>query len=139
MDGAITIGRGAGARMLADQDWSQFCLVTVELVSSCTSAIYVRNRGIGQWDSHAEENFVVVFGGLTSGDHVPLRLDLRRIARLFDQEAIALLLGDSELITPFIQVVEKDAAYGRLTLLRTRLDRGDGRSVAARELPTRRG
>jgi len=111
LDGAITIGRGAGTRALVDSRWSRFCLVTVELARSYAPVIYVQNRGLGQWDGQPEENFVVIFGGVTNSDPAALCSQLRWLARKFDQDGIALLLGSSELITPLAHAVEEGAAH----------------------------
>jgi hypothetical protein len=111
LDGAITIGRGAGDRTLTDPAWSHFCLVTVELARSHARAIHVQNRGLGQWDGQAEENFVVVFSGLRDRDRALLRSHLRQLSREFGQDGIALLLGTCELITPFTLSTEREGAH----------------------------
>lgn len=108
LDGAIIIGRGAGIRTLTDPAWAHFCLVTVQLARSHARTIHVQNRGLGQWDGQAEENFVVVFGGLSDRDRALLRSHLCQHAREFGQDAIALLLGTSELITPLTLLSQED-------------------------------
>jgi hypothetical protein len=110
-DGAITIGRGVGARALADRAWSRFRQITARLAGSYTRAIYVQNQGRGPWDGGTEENFVVTFGGLADRDRDALQLHLRRLAHRFNQDAIALLLGKSELVTPFSLPDERRGAY----------------------------
>jgi hypothetical protein len=105
-DGAITIGRGVGTRALTDQRWSNFCLTTVKLASSYARAIYVRNKGHGPWNGGTEENFVLIFGGCAKRNYPVLCFLLGRLAHDFDQEAISLLPGTSELITPLTPAIE---------------------------------
>ena len=111
LDGAITIGRGAVDRALADPDWSQFCRATVELTGYHARAIHVQNRGLGRWDGRTEENFVVVFSRLSDQGLVAVRFGLRQHARDYGQDAIALLIGTTELITPFTLLGKKEGAY----------------------------
>ncbi len=111
LDGAITIGRGAGNRRLSDLAWAEFRQVVVGLAGSYARAIHVRNRGLGQWDDQAEENFVVIFSGMHNSHSTALRPDLGQTAHQYDQDAIALLLGTSELITPLRLATRNEVVY----------------------------
>jgi len=97
MDGAVSIGRNMDGIPMADELWKMFVRGVEKAVEDASGSIhattYSRN---GRWNGENEENAVITFEGLLKT--AQLKSDLSWLARIYWQDKIALLLGQSELI-----------------------------------------
>lgn len=107
----ITIGRNYGTiartelqgQPMSDQMWAEFEDKVNELVARFVygdGAVEV-HHGVGVWDGVAEESTVTTLrirDSLTAGAVTALRGRLRNLADIYGQDAIALTIGQSELV-----------------------------------------
>jgi hypothetical protein len=99
----VTIGRnigGSDAVPMADHLWQEFRALTgstlANLLAPDFSASY---DGVGEWDGVKEDSTLFVASGVTStATSETLRLVLETLARKFGQDAIALTIGQTELV-----------------------------------------
>lgn len=106
----VTIGRNVGDVPMSDLDWATFedevneALVTVPYERQI--AFLETHRGTGVWQGVAEESVKVTMALISAlpeesegcRDLLALRNKLFRLAGLYGQDAIALTIGQSELI-----------------------------------------
>jgi hypothetical protein len=96
----ISIGRGGGERRLSDRAWYDFTTSIRSLLNSIGATTFVDGaESIGEWEGVAEESRTWV---ADISDHPREYLVgwLQMSAGVFDQDAIALTIGESRLITP---------------------------------------
>jgi hypothetical protein len=90
---SITIGRNNGEEEMSDLSWSLFCsAVRKALTMTATvEGIVFEGMGAGVWGSLAEPAHCLI----ALCDHVntpALRAELARIAKIYDQDAIGLVI-----------------------------------------------
>ena len=95
----ITIGRNVGNKPLSNHRWKGFKSCIESFIDSHNGIIFVNSAGYGIWvDSKGqeinEENQTYVF----SSKEFLNKSELKRIAKLFRQDAIALTSGNTQFI-----------------------------------------
>ncbi len=95
----ITIGRNVGIKPLPNHRWQGFKSCVESFIDSHNGTIFVSSPGEGIWvDSKGqeikEENHTFVF----SSKEFLNKSELKRIAKLFRQDAIALTSGNTQFI-----------------------------------------
>ena len=95
----ITIGRNVGKKPLPEHRWEGFKSCIESFIDSHNGTIFVNSSGFGIWvDSKGqeirEENQTFVF----SSKEFLNKSGLKRIAKLFRQDAIALTSGNTQFI-----------------------------------------
>ena len=90
----ITIGRNIGADPMPNHKWQGFKSAIESFIDSHESEIFVKSEGYGIWDGIKESNFTFVF---TTKKHLDID-HLKRLSKLFKQDAIALTSGTTRLI-----------------------------------------
>ena len=95
----ITIGRNVGNKPLSNHRWQGFKSCIESFIDSHSGIIFVNSAGNGIWvDSKGqeikEENQTFVF----SSNEFLNKSELKRIAKLFRQDAIALTSGCTQFI-----------------------------------------
>jgi len=104
----LTIGRNVGSGPVADERWARFIDDTLALVRRHSFDVVVQNTGRGEWQGAdgeviREENFHVA--GIREDDvnetdtADSVRREVRELAHVYGQEAIALGFGTSELVS----------------------------------------
>ena len=102
----VTIGRGGHTDVsspLSDAQWSGFQAETYGALADVSTAqdVFEFHNGIGVWEGVSEESHKVTLLAereLPTDLKISLRADLARIGRRFEQDAIALTIGESMLI-----------------------------------------
>lgn len=95
----ITIGRNIGKHSMANHRWKGFKSCIESFIDSHNGIIFVNSAGHGIWvDSKGqeikEENQTYVFSSMEFLN----KSELKRIAKLFKQDAIALTSGSTQFI-----------------------------------------
>jgi predicted ATP-grasp superfamily ATP-dependent carboligase len=90
----ITIGRNVGNKPLPNHKWQGFQSAIISFIERHNSIIYVHSLGVGIWEGIEEQNCTFVF---SSKEFLNLK-DLKRLAKLFRQDAIALTSGSTQFI-----------------------------------------
>ena len=100
----VTIGGNIGSDPMPNHKWRGFksalnSFVDSHIVNTDTDQIYVQSEGFGKWTDESknvivEENYTVVF---SSCEAIDLKR-LKRLSRLFKQDAIALTTGKTDLV-----------------------------------------
>lgn len=99
----LSIGRNTGSGPVGDDRWARFIDDTLALERRHGFEIVVQNTGRGEWEGVAEENFIAV--GIRDDDVNEtdsldaIRREVRELAHVYGQEAIALGFGTSELVS----------------------------------------
>lgn len=95
----ISIGRGGGSRRLSDESWSEFTTHINQLFHHTGATVFVNAaESIGEWEGVAEESRTWVADiGSVSRDFITGWLQMT--ARTFEQDAIALTIGTTTLVT----------------------------------------
>ena len=100
---SVTIGRNVGTTPMSDVRWATFEDEVSEYLSSGMQSddTLEIHRGRGIWDGVEEESTKIT---LLTNSTLPygtigLREFLSDLARRYDQDAIALTVGESELVT----------------------------------------
>jgi hypothetical protein len=96
----ISIGRGGGARRLSDGSWDAFTGSIGNLLSHIGATVFVNAaESIGVWEGVSEESRTWV---ADIGDRSPAFIIgwLEMSAGVFDQDAIALTIGETTLVNP---------------------------------------
>lgn len=106
---AITIGRNIGSKPMSVKHWEAFQRRVLGALSTATRGgpEPTRFQGWGDWEDTSEDSTIVQRYGTSwlpdygTGDGSEwLRAELGEIARVYRQEAIALVIGEGELIAP---------------------------------------
>jgi hypothetical protein len=95
----ISIGRGGGERRLSDGSWDTFTGSIRDLLKACDATVFVdAAESIGEWEGVPEESRTWV---ADIGDHSRNYLIgwLSGTASAFEQDAIALTVGETILVT----------------------------------------
>lgn len=98
---ALNIGRGAhgSEREMSETDWWAFRSSLKFIVEYWHGTIYTEANGIGTWEGETEDSYVIVAGMPTDAlGHV--RQSLAGLARIYNQDAIAMTVGTVDLVTP---------------------------------------
>lgn len=97
----VTIGRNVGDVPLPAERWNEFVSRTRAVVEQSTDDLWAVAPYRGSWDGVSED--AVLFYGSVGSDEVTtsLREALRNLASYYDQEAVGLAIGDSELVEAF--------------------------------------
>lgn len=99
----VSFGRNIGADPMPAADWRRFrTKVRRALVDACPDAVLETHHGVGVWDGVREQSCKVT---ALAGDLAPTALGrlhsaLGELAAAFRQDAIAVTVGRSELVTP---------------------------------------
>lgn len=94
MDGTICLGRNVGTEPMDDIRWESFVDDVMLLIRKHNGEVFTIAYGGGSWDGHSEESAVIVFGAASDG----FATELSILATSYDQDAIGLLSGTSELV-----------------------------------------
>ena len=96
----VTIGRNVGDSPMADADWQRFAARVVNRLEWIGADSVERHDGRGEWDGIVEDSskFSALFDSLDSRSVDALRHSLSIIRDDYQQDAIALCIGNSELI-----------------------------------------
>jgi hypothetical protein len=99
----ITAGRNIGAEPMADSSWSDLRHQISATLTNAGAIIYTHDAiGSGQWtDAHGvtiKEESVTYVGSIEDAVLDSLTRNISRIASQFNQDAIALIVGQSHLI-----------------------------------------
>jgi hypothetical protein len=95
----ITIGRNVNGPMDRER-WDRFQLLLLRSIDDLAvpGILYFDGVGEGTWDGQVEQAYTVVVG--LPEECLPiLRLRLKDLARHFDQDAIALTVGETQLLS----------------------------------------
>ena len=97
----VTIGRNVSDVPMPEQRWRAFEQDVQELLSRATGASTETHRGVGSWEGVVEESTkVTLLADSPLNVNIGyIRVNLADLARLYDQDAIALTIGESELVT----------------------------------------
>jgi len=95
---AVTIGREVEGVPMSTERWNSFRLELTSLITTLGGTLWVNNSGIGIWDGGIEENHVVI-GGLPPSQMTHFRAYAIRLGMKYQQQAIAVLAGISDLVT----------------------------------------
>lgn len=102
----VTIGRNVGTTPMPERDWAAFQRQVEYALSESLGwgePYPERHTGVGVWDGVTEESFKVTAFTNYPADPYSVSLLRDRLAVLagdYNQDAIALTLGESELVTP---------------------------------------
>lgn len=100
----VTIGRNVGSTPMNRKKWSNFIDCVQEVFAAITPdpSWIELHLGSGTWEGVTEDSAKVtlLIGDLNQDDLDYLRVNLRRLARMFKQDAIALVVAESQLIKP---------------------------------------
>lgn len=101
----VSIGRNVGDVPMPIHRWRQFQMDTHGVIADSVFEKQIefieRHVGEGSWDGVTEDSVKITFGlksALTEEALDSLRHTLTGLARFYDQDAIALTIGQSELI-----------------------------------------
>ncbi len=90
----LTIGRNVHKTPLPNHKWKGFQSAISSFIESHNSEVFVSSEGFGKWQGIKEDNFTWVFSTKKYLD-----LDqLKSLAKLFKQDAIALTSGNTQFI-----------------------------------------
>lgn len=97
----ITIGRNVGVLPMDQSRWASFVDATRRVVELATDEVWAIAPYRGSWDGVHED--AMIFYGAYGADSVTtsLREALANLATYYDQDAIAVAVGDSELVESF--------------------------------------
>ena len=97
----VTIGRNVSDVPMPEQRWEEFEQDVQELLSRATGASIETHRGVGSWEGVVEESTKVTLlaDNPLNVNIGYIRVNLADLVRLYDQDAIALTIGESELVT----------------------------------------
>lgn len=95
----ISIGRGGNERKLSFTRWLDFATHIRALLTKTNSEIYVdAAESIGEWEGVAEDSLTWV-ASVDEDNLDYTRGFLARTAEIYNQDAIALTIGETELIS----------------------------------------
>jgi len=95
----ISIGRGGGERRLSDNLWSAFTGNIGDLLNACDATVFVDGaESIGEWEGVSEESRTWV-ADIGDTDRFYIMGWLSATAGAFSQDAIALTIGETTLVT----------------------------------------
>lgn len=95
---SVTLGRNVAGVPVSVDEWKRRERSLEDLVRTHTETVYTVAEGFGEWDGQREESFIIVFA-IDEGMLKVLRLVVRVLATLWDQEAIALVVGETDLVS----------------------------------------
>jgi len=98
----ISIGRNIGAEPMTLTNWRDFISAVTRIIGYAdpNAVLYVTAaESIGEWDGVSEQSRTWV-GSIADESVDSLRAMLRALASVYEQDAIALSVGHTELITP---------------------------------------
>lgn len=98
----VTIGRGAEDKALKGSDWHAFRVSTMKALKAFDHQAVEAHKGWGVWQGETEESFkATILRDLPMSvwDLKRLKAELATLAEKFEQDAIALTVGESELIS----------------------------------------
>ncbi len=96
-DVAITFGRNEHGVPLSNAQWQTFKDCILGAVKRSNGDVWACNDGVGQWQGESEGNCVVT-ATVPAGEVATLRCLVKGIGQGFNQDAIAFLVGRTELI-----------------------------------------
>lgn len=101
----VTIGRNVGSQPMSDTRWAEFIESTQMLLDDAGTSdpdSYVETHlGAGRWANQTEESAKVTLlsvEGLSQGTLVWLKKSIAYFSEHYQQDAIALTIGESDLI-----------------------------------------
>ena len=96
----ISIGRGGGERRLSDGEWDSFTGSIGSLLSHIGATVFVKAaESIGEWEGVPEESRTWV-ADIGDYSHSFIIGWLEMTAGVFEQDAIALTIGETTLVEP---------------------------------------
>ena len=99
----VTIGRNVGDVPMSEGEWAEFKRRATKALDSFGEGADggESHEGFGVWDETPEQSFkrtLLKDEPMSDDDLHSLKLELVTLARQFDQDAVALTIGQSELI-----------------------------------------
>lgn len=94
----VSIGRDVNGHALNPTQWALFKSETRQAVELLTPLVFV-GEGEGIWEDQREVAYTVIGAATLSGANADLlRYRLEALARNYEQDAIALTLGETEFV-----------------------------------------
>ena len=95
----ISIGRNVGGTPMSSVEWASFQRGVTTVIKPVASEVYFYGTGSGTWDGSGEESATWVFAASAwDVEAWHFTASLRLLATMFGQEAIALTIGQTEMI-----------------------------------------
>lgn len=98
MSMTVTIGRNVGNVPMSDAHWQSFTADVLRNIRANTRAIYFVGFGTGVWEGTEEESFTVISETPTTSAACAISVSLSFFAEAYGQEAIAVTIGETELV-----------------------------------------
>ena len=109
MSTTITIGRNVDGVPMSDVDWAQFKLDVGVLLARHCGALVTSAEGHGVWEGETEQCYVAATAESPADSgldayldraHGAFREDVRELSGMWLQEAIAVVIADTDLVGP---------------------------------------
>jgi len=105
----ISIGRGGGERRLSDNDWASFSGSIGSLLGHIGATVFVKAaESIGEWEGVPEESRTWV-ADIGDYSHSFIIGWLEMSGGVFEQDAIALTIGETTLVEPSRIIADANA------------------------------
>ena len=100
MSAYISIGRNIGMTPMPQARWEDFISRVAEAAISFAGPLVSLTTGYGLYNGEREECAIIVTGSSLVRVSNALVVSLKALAREFEQDSIALTVGNPEFITP---------------------------------------
>lgn len=99
----ISAGRNIGPQPMDAERWQQLRAAVARILESSSAEIYTRDAiGFGEWigddGTLVREESVTYAGAVHDGALEKIQRDLQEVVKQFEQDAIALIVGESLLV-----------------------------------------
>lgn len=95
----ISIGRNVGDQPMPASEWRKFRAHVRDSLALCGGCVHVdAAHSVGEWDGKPEDSATWV-AAIPADTVEELRVDLRLFCAIYDQDAIALTIGDTDLVS----------------------------------------
>lgn len=95
----LSIGRNIGSAPMAQEKWEAFTRSAHRAITEHCGALYFAGYGTGFYEGMSEESFTLTAAAPSGSSLRSLVLALRALAREFEQDSVALTVGETELVT----------------------------------------
>lgn len=95
---SVTLGRNVAGVPVSVDEWKRRERSLEAVVRFYAETVHTVAEGLGEWDGQREESFIIVFA-IDEGRLEVLRPAIGVLAILWDQDAIALVVGETELVS----------------------------------------